>query len=249
MRGGQFATFVVVWAASLFIEKVRFITGYSIALLTLLLFNRVNPKRLAILALPLAFALSVALAGFAAYGTGAIDPVLNTAFAYATVDQGSDNITGLSGRSDLWDLLQTYIAARPELGYGFGAFWNPDHLQQVASALNWAPVVAHNGYLDETLATGLIGVTLNVAFWLAALGVALWRAVHDRDEFAWLAAACISLYLLLNWGDSIMQFYFRYPFYASLVALFAMLGSARNGLSRVASSAAQQSGLRSPAAK
>ena len=43
---------------------------------------------------------------------------------------------------------------------------------------------AQNGFLDELLATGLVGLTLKVAFWLLILGFAVRRAIADRDEFA-----------------------------------------------------------------
>ena len=133
-------------------------------------------------------------------------------------------------------------------------------MQWIALTLTWAPTVAHNGYLDEPLATGVVDFSLTIGFWLAALGVALWRGVQDRDEFAGLAAACIALFLLLNWGDSIMQFYFRFPFYAALTALFALLGSAGRTppdqpaplgrqFSRAATSAGPQNARRNRAAK
>jgi hypothetical protein len=31
------------------------------------------------------------------------------------------------------------------------------------------------------------------------------------------------LFLAFNWGDSIFQFYFRYPFYVALIGLFALV--------------------------
>ena len=77
--------------------------------------------------LPLAFVLSAGLAVLAAFGTHGIDPWLDTAWSYVTIDKGTSNITDLSGRADLWAEPHTYIAAWSELGYGFGAFWNPDH--------------------------------------------------------------------------------------------------------------------------
>jgi exopolysaccharide production protein ExoQ len=224
----QLALILVAWALALFVQKVRFIALYSALLLAVLLLHGVSPRRLWMSLLPVLLVATLALAAFAALGTQSVDPVLKGVLEYASLDQGADNLAGLSGRSDLWAELMNAVGARPVQGYGFGAFWTPDRLQEIALALTWAPTVAHNGFLDELLATGLIGLTLNLAFWLVALGVAVYRGIVDRDEFAWFAAACIAFFLLLNWGDSILQFYFRFPFYVSLIALFALLAQPRS---------------------
>jgi exopolysaccharide production protein ExoQ len=242
----QLVLCLALLALCLFVQKVRFIGAYSTLLVAFLLVRRVSPRQIWISLVPISLVVVLGLAALAAFGTRGVDPVLNSVFEYASLEQGVDNLTGLSGRADLWAELMAYAAARPELGYGYGAFWTPDRLQQLAIALPWAPTVAHNGFLDELLATGVIGLTLSMLFWLTALGVAIRTAIVERDEFAWLVSACIAFFLLLNWGDSIMQFYFRFPFYAALVALFALLASprraggaagsaARRGLSSAAS--------------
>jgi exopolysaccharide production protein ExoQ len=225
LAGWQLTCCLLLWGVSLFVQKVRFITGYSAVLLAFLLLRAVSPRRIWMSLVPISLVVAIGLATLAALGTQTIDPIVNGVLQYASLDQGTSNLVGLSGRADLWAELLKYVAARPELGYGFGAFWTPDRLQQIGVALTWAPTVAHNGFLDELLATGLIGVSLSLAFWLAALGIAVRRAIVDHDEFAWLASACVAFFLLLNWGDSIMQFYFRFPFYASLVILIALLAN------------------------
>jgi exopolysaccharide production protein ExoQ len=160
--------------------------------------------------------------GIVAAATLDISPITGRVVQYATLDSTGQDLGDLSGRVALWAELQHYMDARPVLGYGFGAFWNPDNLHQVQEVISWAPVVAHNGYIDEVLATGLIGAALCLAFWLAGLAFGLARARDLSDDFAAVVLCWTLLFLLFNWGDSIMQLYFRFPFYVALAGLFAL---------------------------
>jgi exopolysaccharide production protein ExoQ len=230
--------FVYVGAAllALFAQKVRLISAYSTIVLLILLLARLNLKRAAPWLLAAGIVASVALSAVAVSDTSRLGGTLDE---FATLNSGQD-ISDLSGRVELWAELQQYVAARPALGYGFGAFWNPDNLHQVQEAISWAPVVAHNGYLDEVLATGMIGAVACLAFWVVGTLVALASAHDRRDDFAAMVACWIVLFLLFNWGDSILQLYFRFPFYVALTGLFALVG--RPSLSRIANRPANTGG-------
>ena len=66
----------------------------------------------------------------------------------------------LTGRTDIWIALIDYIEQRPLLGYGYGAFWSPDSDpgNWVREALQWDAPTAHNGWMEVTLALGLVGL-------------------------------------------------------------------------------------------
>lgn len=66
----------------------------------------------------------------------------------------------LTGRTDIWIVLIDYIEQRPLLGYGYGAFWAPDSDpgNWVREALQWDAPTAHNGWMEVTLALGLVGL-------------------------------------------------------------------------------------------
>ncbi len=66
----------------------------------------------------------------------------------------------LTGRTDIWIVLIDYIEQRPLLGYGYGAFWSPesDPGNWVREALQWDAPTAHNGWMEVTLALGLVGL-------------------------------------------------------------------------------------------
>jgi len=68
----------------------------------------------------------------------------------------------LTGRVDLWLILPSYIAERPWLGYGFGAFWVADsaNVSLIWNAVGWTPPHAHDGWLDALLELGVVGLAL-----------------------------------------------------------------------------------------
>jgi len=219
VRGWACFAFLGASLLALFAQKVRFIGAYSVALLLILLVARLSIKRSAPWLIASGFLVTGCVAVAATLDT---TPITARVVQFATLDSSAQDLSDLSGRVALWAELQQYVDARPVFGYGFGAFWNPDHLHQVQEVISWAPVVAHNGYLDEVLATGLIGAGLSLAFWLVGLAFALARARDLRDDFAAVVVCWTLLFLLFNWGDSIMQLYFRFPFYVALTALFAL---------------------------
>ncbi len=65
----------------------------------------------------------------------------------------------LTGRTDLWKLLWTYLESRGQLlGFGFDGFWGL-YKDRVQNQFEWAGD-AHNGYLDVAMSTGIIGGVL-----------------------------------------------------------------------------------------
>jgi len=89
----------------------------------------------------------------------------------------------LTGRVDLWLILPSYIADRPWLGYGFGAFWVADstNVSLIWDAVGWTPPEAHNGSLDLLLELGVVGLTLLAVqiFLIIVKGI---RAVVEGSE-------------------------------------------------------------------
>jgi O-antigen ligase len=190
-------------------------------------------KTLLLLSLVTVLAYGVALAS-AIGGEQVLQRLADVVWSYATLDANAGTgIDTLDGRVPLWEVLFQYVSQRPWLGYGFGAFWNPDQMQLVWSELTWHPPVGHNGFLDETLGTGLIGLLLFLSAWLAGIVVALRLRVSRQDGFSGLVLIWLLFFLILNTGDTIMQTYFQAPFVVALTALFALLG---NQAQRVAQS-------------
>src|SRR5205807_796804 len=160
-------------------------------------------------------------------GTEPLRPLTDTASSYATLDSSDTTLESLTGRTPLWAELMRYAAERPWTGYGFGAFWNPEYMLAIWAVIPWHPPVGHNGFLDELLATGAIGLGLFLSVWITGLVVAWRRRLSRQQLFGELVGCWMLFFLLANIGDTIMQYYFQFPFYASLIGLFAM--AARRG--------------------
>ena len=69
----------------------------------------------------------------------------------------------LTGRLPLWEDLSEYLGRSPMKGYGFGAFWTPKHIYEIAVSQEWVISEAHSSYLDTALQLGVIGAVLFTA--------------------------------------------------------------------------------------
>lgn len=78
----------------------------------------------------------------------------------------------LTGRLPLWAQLSSFVSARPLVGYGYDSFWTPGRVEIASDEQGWGIREAHNSYLDTTLSTGLIGLSLLVS----AVLIGLFRA-------------------------------------------------------------------------
>ena len=146
---------------------------------------------------------------------------------YFSIGDGVRNITTLSGRVPLWQAIYTFILHRPLAGHGFGAFWTPTRFEEIFAAAGWRATVAHNGFLDELLATGIVGLACFLAFWLFGMYAALRQARESGGPFApgYLVFGWLFLFLLFNGMDSILQTFFQFPTFASLLGLFALVNT------------------------
>ena len=110
----------------------------------------------------------------------------------------------LTGRTDIWVALVESIAARPWLGYGYSAFWNPDSIPAYWVRVNveWDAPTAHNGWLDVALSVGLIGVGLFAASFAGTLARALRHGLDHR--FALFALGFLAQLTLFSFSESIL---------------------------------------------
>jgi O-antigen ligase len=124
----------------------------------------------------------------------------------------------LTGRIPLWQALIEQVWQHPWLGAGFAAFWSPVHISELASTAVSGRSSAHNGYLEELVNTGVVGLTILLAFCLGTLTVALRRG-RRGDPLGWLVFLFMVFYLLLNLTNALTQEYFQPPFVLILVGL------------------------------
>ena len=109
----------------------------------------------------------------------------------------------LTGRTDIWAALMDTIAARPWLGYGYGAFWAPDSMPAywVRVSVEWPAPTAHNGWLDVALSVGLIGLFLMVANFILSFIRAIIASVDQWTGV--FAAGVLVQFALFSVSESI----------------------------------------------
>jgi O-antigen ligase len=123
-----------------------------------------------------------------------------------------------TGRTIIWDFVQTEIARSPLLGWGYLSFWLVPGSPSLFEAPGWVKVMpnAHNGYYDTTLELGYIGYYLLASFIIATLH-AIGR-VADRDPArAWLVLSLAIYVILWNYLESVWMRGFEFLWVVFLI--------------------------------
>jgi O-antigen ligase len=172
------------------------------------------------------------------YSENVLETIFSPLVPYLT--RGSVEATmKLSGRVPLWQNLIGEVGQHPWLGAGFAAFWSPPNIYQVGSSEVADAPSAHNGYLEELLNTGVVGLAILLVFCLGTVTVARRRA-RMGDPLGWLIFLFMVFYLLLNLTNALTQEYFQPPFVIILLALGLM--ASRSATSPRALAAARRRG-------
>jgi O-antigen ligase len=158
--------------------------------------------------------LLVAVGTYVSYLRGFIDLLL----PFLTRGDLESTLT-LTRRTPLWAFLETKAQEHLVTGVGFSAFWSPENLAKVKAAVGFPVVSAHNGFIEEVLATGLVGLGLFLLFWIYTMTLAARRA-RLGDPLGWIALLFMVFYLMLNITTSLLQNHLELP----LMAVFAIVG-------------------------
>jgi exopolysaccharide production protein ExoQ len=216
-------TYVFICFLTLFAQKVRTL----LFLISILAFLQVvgvgRIRKHLVVAVFVGLFLITGVGIVLAVTVGTLEPVLELAWGYVSIGAADDTTGSLNGRTVLWDALWPYFDAQPLTGYGYGAFWNSQTIQDVQAVVKWSAVIAHNGYLDEALGTGMIGLGLFAIFWVVGLGKLWVTQRRGYVRFAGVAFAWLVLFVVLNLDDSLLQRSFIMPFYLANTGLFAVL--------------------------
>jgi O-antigen ligase len=110
----------------------------------------------------------------------------------------------LSGRTYIWDFVNSEIAQRPFFGWGYQSFWlvGPS-APSITDASGWIKAMpsAHNGYLDTILDTGYPGLAILVTFIFMTLH-AIGRLTDREPARAWLLLSLALFVILTNFLES-----------------------------------------------
>ncbi len=91
------------------------------------------------------------------------------------------DLSTFQGRTEVWEACLEYARRRPCLGYGFGAFWTPDHIHAISSSLGWGVPDAHSAYIEHLLNLGGVGAASYVLVLILAARAAFRRARASND--------------------------------------------------------------------
>ncbi len=155
-------------------------------------------------------------------GLTMLEDSFSSALPYLSIGNGIDDLLSLDGHVPLWKALWPMFQQHALLGHGFGAFWNPARFDMILTEVEWPAVVAHNGFLDELLGTGVVGLSLFLAFLGSGIRSSLQHVRTDR-RVGYLVLGWLLLFLASNTMGSILQDYFQYATLFTFTALFAML--------------------------
>ena len=124
-----------------------------------------------------------------------------------------------TGRTVIWDFVQTEIARSPLVGWGYQSFWLAgSDAPSVLDAPGWVKMMpnAHNGYYDTILETGYIGLALLLAFIVATLH-AIGR-IADRDPGrAWHLLSMALFIIIWNFLESLWMRGFEFLWVVFLI--------------------------------
>jgi len=114
----------------------------------------------------------------------------------ATLDRSSN----LTGRTEIWQVVQRAIAERPITGFGWHALWldtDPTSIRFWTYNYDIPFYHAHNGYLELAVELGLVGAALGWGFVVALLLRSLREFVSDPQTRLW-PVVLIGLLLIYN---------------------------------------------------
>ena len=107
----------------------------------------------------------------------------------------------LTGRTKIWTAVLRLIHQQPWLGYGYAAVWSDDSgrgpLAWIVKQAGYKPEHAHNGWLEQWLGMGLIGLAAWTLCFLSTLLQSLWAVFMRRGAlFAFPLMVVYSLMIL-----------------------------------------------------
>lgn len=126
-----------------------------------------------------------------------------------------------TGRTFIWDFVNSEIARRPLLGWGYQSFWlvGPDG-PSFLHARGWIKSMphAHSGYLDTMLELGYVGFALLLIFIIATLHATGRMAEHEPAR-AWLVLSLVLFVIVTNFLESTWMRSFDFLWVVYLIAV------------------------------
>jgi O-antigen ligase len=122
----------------------------------------------------------------------------------ASLNRGSEDITGLTGRTEFWQGCVQLVKEKPVTGYGYGVggkIWSDPRFYKAGQFL-WsgsARASLHNGYLSMAIGLGFVGLII----WLILVLIPAWRVMR-LDTCSYKAFLVVMLFqsMVLNFFET-----------------------------------------------
>jgi exopolysaccharide production protein ExoQ len=175
----------ILGLAFLILSQAR--TGFAAAIPALgTYFAVVSSKRTRVAA---ALVLAAVLGCSILVGGGELLPALKKSIMLRRDDSSVDSF---NGRVGVWRDLDHYIEERPILGFGYGGFWTPRHIDLISAEEKWPIRDSHSTYMEYLVTLGTVGLILYSVSLIAGIGRALrFRKASGDSAFAFYAAVLI----------------------------------------------------------
>jgi len=123
----------------------------------------------------------------------------------------------LNGRIPLWTAVLSVSSNNRWFGYGYAGFWITNE-HSIWSMIGWAPLKAHNGFIDLLLELGLVGLALFAVNTAIALRRSVKLVLREHTLESQWPLLMLSLILLYNVfeSDLMVQNIFMWVAYAAV---------------------------------
>jgi exopolysaccharide production protein ExoQ len=143
--------------------------------------------------------------------------------------------TSLTGRVPMWAALMPFIRQRLLLGYGFGeVFWYTQYLEEFWKVAPWKAGLAHSGYIEAILDTGVIGFIFWIAFLIEVGYFSLRYFLIERGLYALIFLAWFVQVILNNVTENLLGTYESFYFLLLVISfafIFRVMSDRRSQLS------------------
>lgn len=134
--------------------------------------------------------------------------------------EGIASISDLTGRIPLWIECLQYASKRPLLGYGYGAFYNPEHIISISKAIKWVPSNSHSAFIEILLGIGIIGTITMMMITLLAFKMSLKINMFYSD---YAIVVAIIFWMICNmFTDSIIVSSVSFPTFICFIFIAKM---------------------------
>ena len=114
----------------------------------------------------------------------------------------------LTGRTEIWSWVVSFINLRPIWGYGYSGFWSGASPESVVIDRTMGTMImySHNGYLEILLTLGMVGLVLTLSFLVTGVKRAWFRSRLGHMNVDIWPLAFLTYLLFHNIGECTILF-------------------------------------------